>query len=78
MPPDSYMVHDMYMYIAHPQHRKPQAYPRKPPSLTRSFRRVSLALIVGAELNQNMDLVVIKASGPSSSTDASLRYLLSA
>lgn len=34
------------------------------------FRRASLALIVGAELNQNMDLVAIKASAPSSSTDA--------
>lgn len=34
------------------------------------FGRASLALIVGAELNQNMDLVAIKASAPSSSTDA--------
>lgn len=78
MPPDNYIVHDMYMYIAHPQRRKPQAYPRKPQSLTRRFRPVSLALIVGAELNQNMDLVAIKASGPSSSTDTWLRYLLTA
>lgn len=31
MPPDDYIVHYMFKYIAHPVHRKPQAYPRKPP-----------------------------------------------
>lgn len=41
-----------HIFIDYPWDRRMQAYPRKSQSLTRGFRGASLALIVGAELNQ--------------------------